>query len=56
MNGKQVANPRAIVLTNKQEIALVFGGPGEFASVPSSYSGGWPGVGCGGPGEHSCLP
>ena len=56
VNGKRVANPRSVVLTNKQEIALVFGGPGDFASVPSSYSGGWPGVGCGGPGEHSCLP
>jgi hypothetical protein len=54
VDGKRVRDPRAIVLTNRQEIAVVFGGPGAFASVPSTYKGGWPGLGCGGPGEFSC--
>jgi hypothetical protein len=56
VNGKRAPNPRTIVLTNHQEIAIVFGGAGSFGSVPSTYNGGWPGLGCGGPGEHSCLP
>ncbi len=47
-------DPRRIVLTNRQEIAIVFGGPGDFRSVPSKYSGGWPGLGCGGVGEFKC--
>ncbi len=57
VNGKRVSgDPRKIVLGNHQEIAVVFGGPGEFGSVPSTYTGGWPGRGCGGAGERSCLP
>jgi hypothetical protein len=45
-------DPRAVVLTNKQEIAVVFGS--NFDSVPSSWSGGWPTDGCGGAGEPAC--
>ncbi len=56
VNGKRVANPRAVPLLNRQEIAVVYGGPGAFRNVPSTYKGGWPGLGCGGPGEVSCLP
>ncbi len=57
VNGKRVfRDPRSIVLGNRQEIAVVFGGPGDFGAVPSTYTGVWPGLGCGGPGERSCLP
>ncbi|HUY71200.1 MAG TPA: hypothetical protein VMV08_03090 [Gaiellaceae bacterium] len=57
VNGKRSSgNPRSIVLTNHQEIAVAFGGPGDFGSVPTSYTGGWPGLGCGGAGEASCFP
>lgn len=57
VDGKRVpGDPRGIALTNRQELAVVFGGPGDFRSVPLTYAGGWPGLGCGGPGEHSCLP
>jgi hypothetical protein len=56
VNGKRVANPRAVPLLNRQEIAVVYGGPASFRNVPSTYKGGWPGLGCGGPGELSCLP
>jgi hypothetical protein len=56
VDGKRVASPRAVPLLNRQEIAIVYGGPGAFRNVPSSYKGGWPGLGCGGPGEASCLP
>jgi hypothetical protein len=56
VNGKRVANPRAVPLLNRQEIAVVYGGPGAFRDVPASYRGGWPGLGCGGRGEVSCLP
>jgi hypothetical protein len=56
VNGHRIANPRAVPLLNRQEIAIVYGGAGAFRSVPSSYKGGWPGLGCGGPGEASCLP
>ena len=45
--------PRSIVLGNRQEIALVYGGAGAFASIPS-YDRGWPGLGCGGKGELPC--
>jgi hypothetical protein len=55
VDGRRVAgDPRRIVLTNRQEIAVVFGGQGDFASVPSTFKGGWPGLGCGGPGETRC--
>jgi hypothetical protein len=54
VDGRRVAgDPRRIVLGNRQEIALVFGGPGDFAELPE-YHGGWPGRGCGGTGEPSC--
>jgi hypothetical protein len=56
VDGKRTTgDPRSIVLTNRQEIAVVFGGPGDFNSVPATYSGRMP-VGCGGHGEHSCFP
>ena len=55
VDGRRVSgDPRSIVLTNRQEIAVVFGGPGDFGSVPSTYKGGWPGLGCGGVGEFKC--
>jgi hypothetical protein len=56
VDGKRISSPRSIVLGNKQEIALAYGRPGSFGSVPKAYHGGWPGVGCGGAGESSCLP
>jgi hypothetical protein len=53
VNGRRVTgDPRAIVLAERQEIAVVFGS--DFGSVPSRYAGRWPGPGCGGPGEKSC--
>ncbi|HUY58691.1 MAG TPA: hypothetical protein VMV16_03190 [Solirubrobacteraceae bacterium] len=57
VNGDRVAgDPRDLVLTEHQEIAVIYGGPGAFNSVPSTYVGGWPdpGGGCGGAGEPSC--
>jgi hypothetical protein len=57
VNGRrQSGDPRGIVLTNHQEIAVIFGSRGTFRSVPSTYKGGWPGRGCGGAGERSCQP
>jgi hypothetical protein len=57
VDGKLSAgNPRAIVLTDRQEIALVFGRGSDFRAVPAHYTGGWPGLGCGGSGETSCFP
>ena len=57
VNGRRFAgDPRRVVLGNHQEIAVVYGGSGAFASVPRTFRGGWPGLGCGGRGEHSCLP
>ncbi len=56
VDGKRVSgDPRSIVLTNRQEIAVVFSGPRDFSSVPSTYAKRWP-VGCGGLGERSCFP
>ena len=56
VDGRRVpGDPRKLVLGDHQEIAVVFGGPGAFASVPATYRGRWP-VGCGGRGEHSCFP
>jgi hypothetical protein len=49
---RRAGDPRRIVLTNHQEIALVAG----RGRPPSRYTGGWPGGGCGGAGEPSCLP
>jgi hypothetical protein len=55
VNGRQVmGDPRNVALTEQQEIAVVFGD--DFTSVPSRYTGRWPGPGCGGPGEESCVP
>jgi hypothetical protein len=48
---RRVGDPRRIVLRNRQEIAIVFGS----GRVPSAYTGGWPGAGCGGAGERSCI-
>ncbi|HZO96410.1 MAG TPA: hypothetical protein VFB42_03470 [Gaiellaceae bacterium] len=57
VGGRRVTgDPRAVVLGDHQEIAVVFGGRGAFRSVPAAYTGGWPGAGCGGAGERSCLP
>ncbi|HUY71905.1 MAG TPA: hypothetical protein VMV08_06650 [Gaiellaceae bacterium] len=57
VDGKRISSdPRGIVLTNHLEIAVVFGAPADFGSVPSTYTGGWPGGGCGGLGEPKCLP
>ena len=54
VDGRRIGgDPRQIVLRNRQEIALIFGGPGDFAEIPA-YRGGWPGRGCGGTGEPSC--
>ncbi|MEI8105371.1 MAG: hypothetical protein WCH31_05985 [Actinomycetes bacterium] len=57
VNGKRMTgNPRNVGLGNRQEIAVVFGGSGDFTSVPSRWTGTWPGLGCGGPSENVCLP
>jgi hypothetical protein len=55
VNGRRVGNPRAVVLRDREEIAVLYGRAGDFTYVPSRYTGGWPGVGCGGSGERSCL-
>jgi hypothetical protein len=55
VDGRPVSgDPRKIILTNHQEIAVVYGGPDDFGSVPASYKGVWPGLGCGGPNEVKC--
>jgi len=57
VNGKPVpGDPRSIVLGYRQEIAVVYGTARQLRAVPSSYTGGWPGHGCGGTSEPSCLP
>ena len=44
VNGRRVTgDPRAVVLAERQEIAVVFGS--DFGSVPSRYAGRWPGPG-----------
>jgi hypothetical protein len=48
---RRAGDPRGVVLGNHQEIAVVFGRGPE----PSAYKGGWPGAGCGGAGERSCV-
>jgi hypothetical protein len=56
VDGRRVSgDPRKLVLGNHQEIAVIFGGPGAFASVPATYAGRWP-TGCGGRRERSCFP
>jgi len=55
VNGSQVTgDPRSVVLLNEQEIAVIYGDPGAFNSVPSTYTGGWPSGGCGGIAEPPC--
>ena len=55
LDGRRASgDPRGIALTNHQEIAVVFGGPDDFGSVPATYTGTWPGLGCGGVGEPRC--
>jgi len=57
VDGRRAAgDPRRIVLRNHQEIAVVFGSARDFARAPKRFAGGWPGNGCGGRGELSCLP
>jgi len=46
--------PPAVVLGNRQEIAVVFGSPRDFRFAPSAYRETWPGLGCGGRGEIRC--
>ena len=42
VDGNRVTgDPRAMVLTDRHEIAVVYGGPGDFGSVPSTYTA-WP--------------
>jgi hypothetical protein len=56
VNGKRRrGDPRRLALRDGQEIAVVFGGPGAFRSVPVRYGKRIP-AGCGGPGEHTCFP
>jgi hypothetical protein len=46
VNGRRVAgDPRRVVLSSHEEIAVVFGGPGDFGSVPARYTGTWPEAG-----------
>jgi hypothetical protein len=55
VNGKQVpGDPRSLVIGGDEEIAVVYGGPGDFGAVPSTYP---PGMlpGCGGAGEPACF-
>jgi hypothetical protein len=47
---RRSGDPRSIVLTNHQEIAVVFGS----GHAPRRYTGVWPGGGCGGYREPSC--
>jgi len=55
VDGKRVpGDPRRLVLADRQEIAVVYGGASAFRSVPSRYAKRWP-VGCGGPGERACI-
>lgn len=55
VGGKRVTgDPRRIVLADREEIAVVYGGASAFRSVPSTYAKRWP-VGCGGPGESACI-
>jgi len=57
VNGREFSgDPRSVVLTNRQEIAVLFGPTRDLRSPPARFTGGWPGLGCGGVGEASCLP
>jgi hypothetical protein len=55
VDGKRIrSDPRRLVFRDRQEIAVVFGDPNSFGSVPSTYTKRWP-IGCGGPGERACI-
>jgi hypothetical protein len=55
VDGDRVAgDPRRLVLTDGQEIAVVYGGRDDFGAVPASYAKRMP-VGCGGRGERACI-
>lgn len=55
VDGRRTTVPiRTVVLGNRQEIAVVFGNQGDLRSVPTTYRGVWPGLGCGGTGEIRC--
>jgi hypothetical protein len=55
VDGRRVSgDPRRFVLADRQEIAVVFGGPGAFRAVPSTYGKRWA-VGCGGQAEPACI-
>jgi hypothetical protein len=59
VNGSPVAgDPRNVVFTEHQEIAVVYGAPGVPSQIPATWTGGWPDgtEGCGGAGEPSCGP
>jgi hypothetical protein len=56
VNGNRLAaDPYHLVLSEHQEIAVIYGGPGAFNSVPSSYND-WPDptLDCGGTQEPAC--
>jgi hypothetical protein len=56
VNGRRLpGDPRRLVLRDGIEIAVVYGGPRAFRSVPSRYGKRMP-AGCGGPGEPTCFP
>ena len=56
VDGRRVpGDPRRLELRDGREIAVVFGGPRAFGSVPSRYGKRMP-AGCGGPGEPTCFP
>jgi hypothetical protein len=56
VNGRRRhGDPRGVVLRDGLEIAVVFGGPAAFRSVPKRYDKRMP-AGCGGPSEPSCFP
>ena len=52
---RERGDPRRIVLRDGEEIAVVFGGRGDFARSRRRYGKRMPG-GCGGPGERTCFP
>ena len=48
-------DPRKLVLRDRQQIAVVYGGADAFRAVPARYTLRLP-SGCGGPGERTCFP
>ena len=56
VDGRRLAgDPRRLVLRDGIEVAVVYGGPRAFRSVPARYGKRMP-AGCGGPGEPTCFP